>query len=158
MTIKLAQEAKARAAKAAQESAWQAQHAAKVEPTPQNQVTLHLVKGDWVTGELVRETPQEVTLRWDYGEVVFRRSEIIRLQRYEGAQAPAAPQIEVNATTPLPLVPESAPEVTLHLKNGGVVSGTLSQETPESVLLRLDGGDVEFTRAEISRIERTVAE
>ena len=45
---------------------------------PANQVTLYLVNGGMVTGELVSETPQEVTLRFEYGEVEFRRAEIKR--------------------------------------------------------------------------------
>ena len=45
---------------------------------PANQATLYLVNGGMVTGELVSETPQEVTLRFEYGEVEFRRAEIKR--------------------------------------------------------------------------------
>lgn len=45
---------------------------------PANQVTLYLVNGGMVTGELVSETPQEVTLRFEYGDVGFQRSEIQR--------------------------------------------------------------------------------
>lgn len=153
MTIKLAQEAKARAAKEAAEAA--RRPAPAVEATPENQVTLYLTSGDWVTGELVRETPEEVVLAWDYGEASFRRSEIARLDRHAAVGAtPAAPQVEVNSATPLPVVPEAAPEVTLYLKNGGMVTGTLTQELPTGLLLRLEGGDVEFTHAEIDRLER----
>jgi len=44
-----------------------------------NPVTLYLVNGGIVTGDLVSETPQEVTLRFEYGDVGFRRAEIKRL-------------------------------------------------------------------------------
>ena len=47
-------------------------------PPMANPVTLYLVNGGMVTGELVSETPQEVTLRFAYGDVGFRRSEIQR--------------------------------------------------------------------------------
>ena len=53
----------------------------KASPTPApmaNPVTLYLVNGGVVTGELVSETLQEVTLRFEYGDVGFRRSEIQR--------------------------------------------------------------------------------
>lgn len=155
MTIKLAQEAKARAAKEAAEAVRKARNAAAVAPVvPENQVTLYLMNGDWVTGELLRETPEEVVLSWEYGEAAFRRSEIARLNRHaQAATAPAAPQVEVNSVTPLPVVPKAAPEVTLYLKNGGTVTGTVTQELPTGLLLRLEGGDVEFTHAEIERIE-----
>lgn len=155
MTVKLAQEAKARAAKEAADAARHARAAAvAAEAAPQNQVTLYLAKGNWVTGELLRETPEEVVLKWDYGEASFRRSEIKRLDRHaQTGAAPVVPQVEVNSAAPLPVVPPAAPEVTLYLKNGGVVTGTLIQESPASLLLRLEGGDVEFTRAEIERIE-----
>ncbi len=50
-----------------------------------NQVTLYLQNGGVVTGSLVEETPQKITLRWDYGNVSFRRTEIQRIVR--GKQA-----------------------------------------------------------------------
>jgi hypothetical protein len=50
------------------------------------QVTLHLTNGGIVTGTLLRETPQALTLSWEYGEAVFERGEIVRLER--GSQLP----------------------------------------------------------------------
>ena len=44
-------------------------------------VTLYLANGGAVTGDLVKETPEEVTLRWEYGQVGFLRSEIVRMVR-----------------------------------------------------------------------------
>jgi thiol-disulfide isomerase/thioredoxin len=46
---------------------------------PRNSVTLYLKNGGEVSGELAEETPEQVTLRWDYGETVFRRAEIERM-------------------------------------------------------------------------------
>ena len=43
------------------------------------QVTLHLKNGSIIDGMLVRETPDVVTLGWDYGEMDFQRGEIERL-------------------------------------------------------------------------------
>ena len=42
-------------------------------------VTLYLRNGRLINGDLVSETPQALTLRWDYGEMVFERGEIERL-------------------------------------------------------------------------------
>ena len=48
-----------------------------------NQVTLYLNNGETITGELVSETPEAVTLRWEYGDVVFQRAEIERLVKHD---------------------------------------------------------------------------
>ncbi len=56
-----------------------------------NQVTLHLTGGQTVTGELLRESPDAVTLRWEYGEVDFQRAEFTGMTR-EDAPAAAAPE------------------------------------------------------------------
>ena len=54
--------------------------AASAEPSAQKagQVTLHLTNGRKVTGELVAQDEQEVTLGWDYGTARFPR-EMIRV-------------------------------------------------------------------------------
>lgn len=46
-----------------------------------NQVTLYLTNGGAVTGELVSESADGVTLRWDYGEVTFSRVDITRVEK-----------------------------------------------------------------------------
>ena len=53
-----------------------------------NEVTLVLTNGRSVTGSLLRETPQIVTLGWDYGEAEFPRREIAQVFRGR----PASPQ------------------------------------------------------------------
>jgi hypothetical protein len=47
-------------------------------PPMTNPVTLYLVNGGIVTGDLVSETRQAVTLHFDYGDVGFQRAEIKR--------------------------------------------------------------------------------
>ncbi len=49
-------------------------------PAPlKNPTTLYLTNGGVVTGELVSESPSEVVLRWDYGDMSFQRTEIQRV-------------------------------------------------------------------------------
>jgi hypothetical protein len=144
MTIKLAQEAKAQ--QQAQAEARKAPTAgAASRPPLKNQVTLHLVSGDWITGELVRETPEGVILRWEYGEVGFQRQEIAYVERL-GDPVEVVSAAEARGA--------GQGEVTLHLRNGGVVSGALIHENSRRILLRLEGGDVEFLQEEILRLEK----
>jgi len=117
-------------------------------PLTGNEVTLYLHNGDWVTGELLRETADEFVLKWEYGEATFKRQEILQMVR--GPQA-AAPDQRAAETTPTVAAVSAAP-VTLHLKNGGVVSGTLAHETPQAVILVLEEGEVGFQRGEIERM------
>lgn len=54
-----------------------------------------------------------------------------------------------------PTTPEPDPsDVTLLLTNGGAITGTLASETPDEVILTVDGGDISFARGEIMRIHR----
>jgi hypothetical protein len=99
-----------------------------------------------VIGELVEETPEAVTLRWQHGEVAFKRSEIVQIQR------PQAPSALLDAT------PAPAPStVTLHLKNGERVTGELLHELPNELILKFEYGEVSFFRSEILRVERAAA-
>ena len=50
------------------------------------------------------------------------------------------------------IVPEK--QITLYLKNGGVVTGELVSDTPASMTLRWEYGNVDFQRAEIQRVVR----
>ena len=59
--------------------------------SPRHPVTLYLTNSERLTGELVSETPQELTLRLEYGEVVFERSEIQRLEREPAEPTSATP-------------------------------------------------------------------
>jgi len=52
-----------------------------VTPSLKDPITLHLSNGGTVTGEFIRETPDEIVLGWDYGEVGFARDEIVRVIR-----------------------------------------------------------------------------
>ena len=56
---------------------------------PKNLVTLYLTNGGIVTGDLVKETPETVTLRWEYGDVSFARNEIKRQADGEAAEGHA---------------------------------------------------------------------
>ncbi len=48
-------------------------------PLSPNAVTLYLANGGVITGELVSESPEHITLHWESGDVTFQRSEITRL-------------------------------------------------------------------------------
>ncbi len=76
-------------------------------PTPEppayvatHSVTLYLTNGGVVTGDLVEETPEHVTLRWEYGDVRFARREITR--QVSGAAAETTDHITQapSSTTP----------------------------------------------------------
>lgn len=57
-----------------------------------------------------------------------------------------------GAGRPPPQTVVSANQVTLYLRNGGVVTGELVERTREAVTLRWDYGDVTFQAAEIARL------
>jgi len=119
-------------------------------PTPpllqlQRGVTLYLTNGGVVTGELVRETPQEVVLRWDYGEVGFQRAEIARIVKEVSS-------IEGDGLTmPWEGQQERWPyqhDVVAKLKKGTVVDAKLTTVTPEALILTqalAGGGEVAHT-------------
>ena len=52
-------------------------------PFSSNSVTLYLKNGSVLSGELVHEGDQGVTLFWQGGEVVFTRKEIEKIQKGE---------------------------------------------------------------------------
>ncbi len=54
-----------------------------------NQVTLHLANGNRLTGELIREAPDQVIVLWGGGEVTFNPSEIKEIVRHPDPAAPA---------------------------------------------------------------------
>ncbi len=104
-----------------------------------------MTNGGVVTGELVRETPKEVVLRWDYGEVGFQRAEIARIVK-------EVPSIEGDGLTmPWEGQQERWPyqhDVVAKLKKGTVVDAKLTTVTPETLILTqalAGGGEVKHT-------------
>ena len=48
---------------------------------PYTDTTLLLKNGERVTGKLAHETPDQVTLHWEYGDAAFKSSEIVKIIR-----------------------------------------------------------------------------
>jgi len=124
-----------------------ATRAATPPPIPVNAVTLYLKNGGAVTGELVSETPQEVTLRFDYGDVGFRRSEIDRLVKgKEGTGDDGMTMPWENAGGQLNWT--SQHDVVVKLMKGTMVDAAIASVTPEALVLMQTlpgGGEVEQT-------------
>lgn len=112
----------------------------------ERRTTLLLKNGEQVSGEVVSETADTIVLQWGHGQAGFNRSEVLQITR------PSAATPGVAAEPPGAPAP-AAREVTLFLKNGGVVTGVLVQELPDQVILKFDYGEVAFHRAEIDRIQ-----
>lgn len=111
------------------------------EPVYSDPATLFLRNGERVTGEFVRSSPQEVVLRWDYGEASFKRSEILDMLR------PKAAKKDTSS-----LVRQIGGRVTLHLTNGGKVTGKLLYDLPDEVILLVEASEVNFLKKEIHEI------
>ena len=60
--------------------------------SPTHPVTLYLRNGGVITGDLVNESPEAVTLGLEYGEVVFQRAEIQRLEKGSKAGSQDTPK------------------------------------------------------------------
>ncbi|MBI3083413.1 MAG: DUF1570 domain-containing protein [Candidatus Omnitrophica bacterium] len=125
-------------------------------PPPQNQVTIYLKNGGAVTGELVQETPQELTLRFDYGDVGFQRAEIERVASGKhgtdlgGMRMPwegKAKQAEWSYRH----------DVVVKLMKGTVVDGDITAVSPEALTVTQalpGGGTIEHTiqRADVEEL------
>lgn len=122
---------------------------AEPEIPAEKRTVLFLKNGEQVSGEVVSETAETIVLQWGHGQAAFNRSEILQITR----PSPAAPDVVGALETPA----RAAREVTVHLKNGGVVTGALVQELPDQIILKFDYGEVAFHRAEIDRIDGVVA-
>ncbi len=136
----------------------QAKEATPAAPSPfaplEDPVTLYLRNGGVVTGELVRETPQEVVLHWEYGEVGFQRGEIRRM--VQGKQDTdddhmTMPWEGAHARWPYQY------DVVIKLMRGTVVDARIAAVTPTAVtaIQTLDqGGQIEHTlvRADIEQL------
>lgn len=132
-----------------------------VAPAPilQNAVTVHLHNGGALTGELVSETPTQVTLRWEGGEVGFSPSEIARLERlgqvtgaaevvlpwqneHEKARWPheSAQVVKLTRGTivdaPITAVTGDTVVMTQRLPSGGAIEHTVKRDEVEAVLFR----------------------
>ncbi len=117
-------------------------------PAPlKNPATLYLANGGIVTGELVDETPDQVVLRWEYGDVGFQRAEIQRIVK--GAQDTGKDHVT------LPWEGEGAKvrwpyqyPVVVKLMSGTVVDAQLTAVTPDALVLThalAGGGTAEQT-------------
>ena len=68
------------------------------EPTG-DQVTLYLANGGNITGTLVRETEQGLTLHWAFGDANFQRSEIQSWVKHPRSAVPADGQATESQPT-----------------------------------------------------------
>jgi hypothetical protein len=118
---------------------------AEPEIPAEKRTVLFLKNGEQVSGEVISETADTLVLQWGHGQAEFNRSEILQITR----PSPAAPDVVESLDTP----GFAAREVTVHLKNGGVVTGELAQELPDRIVLKFDFGEVAFHRTEIDRID-----
>lgn len=132
--------------------------AAPPKPTPDpaaeaRQVTLHLRSGGVVSGELVSDTPEQVVLRWDYGEVPFARAEIAQLTR---GRAGVLDVVLPTKVAP-PAWPYRAP-VAFKLFSGGVVEGEIAAVEGAQLLVRHtleSGGEIE-TPVALDQLDRVL--
>ncbi len=121
-----------------------------------NQATLYLTNGGVISGELVRESPQEVLLRWDYGEVRFSRAEIQRLVK--GKQDTDADDLTIPWEGEHKRVRwPYQQEVVVKLMKGTVIDAPITAVTSTEVMLTQElpgGGRVEHTvaRADIEQL------
>lgn len=110
---------------------------------PYTDTTLLLKNGERITGKLVRETPEQVTLHWEYGNATFKSSELVQV-------------IHPLAKTAKPpgkaaFRPGDALEITL--SNGERLTGELVQELPDEWIFRFDFGEVNFKKTEVIQIQ-----
>ena len=113
-------------------------------------VTLHLKNGTQISGDLIRETPEEVIIFWKGGEVSFTREEIDTLEHdkivkeKEGFLFP-----ELEKEWPY------QHEVVVQLTNTEVLDAQIAEVWPEKILLKYPvkgGGSIE-QEIERARIE-----
>lgn len=69
---------------------------------------------------------------------------------------PGGPSHRATSAQPAPSPAPFPNGVTLYLKNGGIVSGTLAKETPREVVLQWEYGEAAFARSEVERIVRAI--
>ncbi|MBI3997106.1 MAG: hypothetical protein HY352_05535 [Candidatus Omnitrophica bacterium] len=118
--------------------------------------TLYLKNGGAVTGELVSETSQEVTLHFEYGDVGFQRAEIARIvkgQQGTGEDGMVMPWEGAHKKLDWPY----QHDVVVRLLKGTVVDGDIRSVTPKDVVVTQavpGGGEIEHTihRADIDQL------
>lgn len=103
-------------------------------PPPERLVTLYLTNGGVVSGELIRETPAEVTLHWDYGDVGFRRTDIHRMvqgRQDTGDDGMTMPWEGEHRKIRWPY----RHDIVVKLMNGAVLDAQVTGVTPEALTL-----------------------
>src|SRR3989338_3239810 len=120
------------------------------------EVTVYLKNGGVIVGELARETPQEVILRFDYGDVGFQRTEIQRVVK--GSQATEGKDLV------MPWEGEHKKvhwpyqnDVVVKLNKGSVVDAKITSVNPKAIIMAqtlTGGGGIEHTiaRADIDQL------
>ncbi|MBI4597593.1 MAG: DUF1570 domain-containing protein [Candidatus Omnitrophica bacterium] len=120
-----------------------------VPPVTTNQVTLYLTNGGAMTGELLKETSEEVILRFDYGDVGFRRDEIERVEK--GAASLSGDGILMPWEHEHENIPwDYQHEVVVKLMKGTVIDAKITQVTDTDIVLAQElpgGGQMEQTIA-----------
>jgi len=101
-----------------------------------NHVTLYLKNSGAVTGELVKQTDDAVTLRWDYGDVTFSRQEIQRIVR--GREVEEEDDI---------VLPQSVQEARQWRYQHGVVFRLLNGNVLDAELMAVDAANLYLRQA-----------
>lgn len=118
--------------------------------------TLLLKNGGVIQGKIVRDTPDEVQIRWQDGIIGFRRGEIADIKRGD-----FSPQGEVGVVIPKPKAREDDLEdrttyPRVYLKNGTIKKGVSIRKDEEGVTLGeklQEGGEIEF-KFKLDQIEK----
>ena len=122
---------------------------------PEKLITLRLKNGTVLSGELLSETPQAVTLGWAWGSTEFRRSEIAAIERCKRT----APEAEL-----LPPLPTETGQVTwpyhhdvvVQLTNTQVIDARIAEVHPDRLVVQttLPGGGRVEQEIDRQRVEQ----
>lgn len=106
--------------------------------------TVYLKNGSSMTGIIAREENGNVTLDWDGSQIEFTSSEIARIDR--GVKAEAGVSVaEKKSVWPH----QNSPVI--HLTNGTVVDGAISDSSAQTVTLAQDLGEGAFAYTDVNR-------
>ncbi len=100
--------------------------------THPDSVTLYLTNGGIVTGELIRQSPQEITLRWESGQVGFKTQEIRRM--VHGKADTDADNVVMPWEGQEEIWPYHQP-VVVKLMNATVLDAPITEVTSEALVL-----------------------